>query len=120
MEEDVEVKNTSTVVVPRSGSVVRIDFETNEGRSLLLELQRSDKGFIPLGADVRNERGESIGTVGQAGMAYVRGVTESGKLQVIWGSGREGRCTVRYQLADSGADRKVGLTRLLSHQRCQM
>ena len=120
MEEDVEVKNTSTVVVPRSGSVVRVDFETNEGRSLLLELQRSDKGFIPLGADVQNERGESIGTVGQAGMAYVRGVTESGTLQVIWGSGREGRCTVHYQLADSGADRKVGLTRLLSHQRCQM
>jgi outer membrane usher protein len=120
MEEDVEVKNTSTIVVPRSGAVVRVDFETDEGRSLLLELQRSDNGFIPLGADVQNEQGESIGTVGQAGMAYVRGITESGRLLIVWGNGREGRCTVNYQLADDSADKKVGLTRLLSNQRCQM
>lgn len=120
MEEDVEVKNTSTVVVPRSGAVVRVDFETDEGRSLLLELQRSDNGFIPLGADVQNERGKSIGTVGQAGMAYIRGVTESGKLRVIWGSGSGNRCTVNYRLSDGGEDKKIGLTRLLNNQRCQM
>lgn len=120
MEQDVEVKNTSTVVVPRSGAVVRVDFETDEGRSLLLELQRTDNGFIPLGADVQNEKGESIGTVGQAGMAYVRGVVDSGKLLVIWGSGSDGRCTVNYQLDSEKAEQKVGLTRLLSNQRCQM
>lgn len=120
MENDVEVKNTSTVVVPRSGAVVRVDFETDEGRSLLLELQRSDNGFIPLGADVQNEQGESIGTVGQAGMAYVRGINDSGTLKVVWGSGTEGRCSVTYQLADENTDQKIGLTRLLSNQRCQM
>ena len=120
MEHDVEVKNTSSVVIPRSGAVVRVDFETDEGRSLLLELQRTDNGFIPLGADVQNEKGESIGTVGQAGMAYVRGVVDSGKLLVIWGSGSDGRCTVNYQLDSEKAEQKVGLTRLLSNQRCQM
>lgn len=56
MESDVEVKNTSTVAVPRSGAVVRVDFETDQGRSLLLDLHRSDNGFIPLGADVVNEK----------------------------------------------------------------
>lgn len=100
--------------------MVRVDFETDEGRSLLLELQRTDNGFIPLGADVQNEKGESIGTVGQAGMAYVRGVVDSGKLLVIWGSGSDGRRTVNYQLDSEKAEQKVGLTRLLSNQRCQM
>ncbi len=47
--------------------VVLVDFETDEGRSLILELQRTDKGFIPLGADVLNEKNESIGTVARRG-----------------------------------------------------
>lgn len=65
LEADVEIKNTSAVAVPRNGSVVFVNFETDEGRSLVLELQRSDNGFIPLGADVLNEKNESIGTVGR-------------------------------------------------------
>jgi outer membrane usher protein len=120
METDVEVKSTSTIVIPRSGAVIKVEFETDEGRSLLIELKRSDNGFIPLGADVQNAQGESIGSVGQAGMAYVRGAEESGKLLVVWGAGKEGRCTVSYRVAGDDTTQKVGLTRLLSNQRCQM
>lgn len=120
VETDIEVKNTSTTVIPRSGAVIQVDFETDEGRSLLLELQRTDNGFIPLGADVQDEHGQSIGTVGQAGMAYVRGVGDAGKLTVVWGAGKEGHCTVNYQLANDDSVKQVGLTRLLSNQRCQM
>ncbi|EDW2792890.1 outer membrane usher protein [Salmonella enterica] len=118
LETDVEVKNTSTVTVPRSGAVVLVNFETDEGRSLILELQRSDKGFIPLGADVLNEKNESIGTVGQAGQAYVRGVDDEGALRVVWGSGKESACTVHYNVA--GNTTKAGLTPVLSNQLCQM
>ncbi|MFO2398324.1 FimD/PapC C-terminal domain-containing protein, partial [Salmonella enterica] len=89
LENDVEIKSTSTVTVPRSGAVVLVNFETDEGRSLILELLRSDKGFIPLGADVLNEKNETVGTVGQAGQAYVRGVEQQGELRVVWGSGKE-------------------------------
>jgi outer membrane usher protein len=64
LENDVEIKNTSEVAIPRNGSVVLVNFETDEGRSLILELQRNDKGFIPLGADVLNEKNEVVGTVG--------------------------------------------------------
>lgn len=56
LENDVEIKNTSEITVPRSGSVVLVDFATDEGRSLILELKRTDNGFIPLGADVLNEK----------------------------------------------------------------
>ncbi|EAR9308083.1 outer membrane usher protein [Salmonella enterica subsp. salamae] len=118
LESDVEVKNTSAVTVPRSGAVVLVNFETDEGRSLILELQRSDKGFIPLGADVLNEKNEPIGTVGQAGQAYVRGVEDQGVLRVVWGSGKESACTVHYQVTENTT--KAGLTPVLSNQVCQM
>ncbi|HCL5252296.1 TPA: outer membrane usher protein [Salmonella enterica] len=118
LEKDVEVKNTSTVAVPRSGAIVLVNFETDEGRSLILELQRDDKGFIPLGADVFNEQNEPVGSVGQAGQAYVRGVEESGVLRVVWGNEKGSSCTVHYQTAPTM--QKAGLTAVLNNQVCQM
>lgn len=98
LENDVEITNTSEITVPRSGSVVLVNFETNEGRSLILELQRTDKGFIPLGADVLNEKNESVGTVGQAGQAYVRGVEDQGVLHVVWGNSKDSTTIRFYQM----------------------
>lgn len=118
LENDVEIKNTSAVAVPRSGSVVLVNFETDEGRSLILELQRSDKGFIPLGADVLNDKNDVVGTVGQAGQAYIRGVQDQGILHVVWGSDKDNACTVHYQLSQTAT--KAGLTTVLSNQLCQM
>lgn len=118
LENDVEITNTSEITVPRSGSVVLVNFETNEGRSLILELQRTDKGFIPLGADVLNEKNESVGTVGQAGQAYVRGVENQGVLHVVWGNDKDSKCDVRYQVLQNA--QKVGLTTVLNNQQCQM
>lgn len=118
LENDVEVKNTSEVTVPRSGSIVLVNFETDEGRSLILELQRSDKGFIPLGADVFNEKNEPVGAVGQAGQAYVRGVEDQGVLHIVWGNGKDSSCSVHYQLTQTTT--KAGLTPILSNQLCQM
>lgn len=118
LESDVEVKNTSTVAVPRSGAILRVDFETDQGRSLLLDLHRSDNSFIPLGADVLNEQGLSVGSVGQAGQAYVRGVEDSGRLRVVWGNDANGACTVTYHITPSA--QKVGLTTMLTNQTCQI
>lgn len=118
LENDVEITNNSEITVPRSGSVVLVNFETNEGRSLILELQRTDKGFIPLGADVLNEKNESVGTVGQAGQAYVRGVEDQGVLHVVWGNSKDSKCDVHYQVLPNA--QKVGLTTVLNNQQCQM
>ncbi|EOC9366008.1 TPA: outer membrane usher protein [Enterobacter asburiae] len=118
LETDVEIMNTSEITVPRSGSVVLVDFETNEGRSYILELQRTDKGFIPLGADVLNEKNESVGTVGQAGQAYIRGIEDEGTLHVVWGSDKDNQCDVHYSVSPQA--QKVGLTTVLSNQQCQM
>ncbi|WP_308537751.1 FimD/PapC C-terminal domain-containing protein [uncultured Kluyvera sp.] len=85
---------------------------------MLLDLHRSDNGFIPLGADVLNEKGLSIGAVGQAGQAYVRGVQDNGTLRVIWGNTANSSCTVTYRITESA--QKVGLSIMLNNQTCQM
>jgi P pilus assembly protein, porin PapC len=97
---------------------VLVNFETNEGRSAILELQRTDNGFIPLGADVLNEKGEIVGSVGQAGQAYVRGIEDEGTLRVVWGNGQQSACNVHYQIQPNA--QKAGLTTLLTHQLCRM
>lgn len=118
LENDVELKSTSAVVVPRDGSVIRVNFETDEGKSLILELARSDHGFIPLGADVLNDKGDLVGSVGQAGQAYVRGIEEQGTLRVVWGNANGSACTVHYRINTNAP--KAGLTTILNNQTCQM
>lgn len=74
LENDVEIKSISMVIVLCSGVVVLVNFEIDEGCLLILELLCSDKGFIFLGVDVFNEKNEIVGIVGQVGQVYVCGV----------------------------------------------
>ncbi|QMD26535.1 outer membrane usher protein [Citrobacter freundii] len=118
MENDVAIGNTTGVVVPTSGALVRVNIETDARKAFMLELTRDDGGFIPLAADVQDGAGNSVGTVGQAGIAFVRGVEDSGTLSVIWGNGAEGRCQVNYQLDDHAS--MIGKTPLISGLRCRI
>ncbi|PLR38823.1 outer membrane usher protein [Chimaeribacter californicus] len=117
LTRDVEIKNTSTLAIPAGGAVVKVNFETNDERSVLLALTRTDRGFIPLAADVLLN-GRSVGVVGQAGQAFVRGIPDSGVLQVAWGSGADQRCRVNYQL--SAATPVVAGSLSLGEQPCVM
>lgn len=49
-----------------------------------MELMRDDGGFIPLGADVQTDQGVSVGSVGQAGQAWIRGIEDKGTLNIVW------------------------------------
>lgn len=118
LEADVEVQSTQATTVPRAGSVVKVEFATNQGRSLLLNLQRNDKGFIPLGATVFDTNGNEVGSVGQAGRAFVRGTQDSGTLKVVWGNTVDQRCMARY--AVGGSAQSVGMTQVIDHVMCQV
>lgn len=118
LDADVEIKNTSTVVVPHSGAVVEVTFATDQGRSMLMELQRSDKGFIPLGADVLDKNNQVVGSVGQAGQAFVRGNDDNGTLKIVWGNQDNQYCYAHYHIKDDTP--KVGFSSHLSGLICQM
>jgi len=118
LENDIEIENTSSMAIPRDGAVILVNFATDEGRSVLLELIRSDKGFIPLGADVYDSKNNLVGSVGQAGRAWVRGIDQTGVLSVRWGRAADEQCQVNYQI--SAEPRTIGKSILLQNQECHI
>ncbi|WP_244466314.1 FimD/PapC C-terminal domain-containing protein [Dyella japonica] len=53
---------------------------------------------LPFGADVLNEKGDTVGMVGQGGQLFVRGAEDGGTLLVRWGDDEAKQCKVSYQL----------------------
>lgn len=118
LETDVNIINTSTTTYPRSGAVVLVNFETDEGRSVILELERSDNGFIPLGADVFNSKDILVGTIGQGGRAFARGIDDKGVLKVVWGNKSDQSCLVDYSIPENPD--KINMTIMLKNVSCKM
>ncbi|EOU45712.1 outer membrane usher protein [Escherichia sp. KTE114] len=84
LENDVELKSTSVKTVPRSGAVILTSFETDQGRSALIHMRRSDGNILPFAADVTDETGNVLGSVGQGNQVFVRGIAEKGELNIRW------------------------------------
>lgn len=111
MENDVELKSTSTTLVPRDGAVVFASFETDERRSAILNMTRSDGQTIPFGAEVY-ENDAQIGNMGQGGQAFVRGISDGGELTVRWFENNQpATCTATFQLP--ATQQKVGASQTL-------
>ena len=114
------MKSTSATVIPKRGAVVVSKFETDQGKSAILNLVRSDRQPVPFTAEVYDLNNNLLGTVGQGSQAFVRGIGESGELEVRWSKQNQTqRCRVRYQVA-SGNDKQMGKTIVLGAVPCQM
>lgn len=102
LDEDVELKSTSTVAIPRQGAIIFSHFDTDTGRSAILNLLRSDKQPVPFASDVTDSSGQSIGTVGQGSQAFVRGIADEGELVVSWyEKNSQKQCRIHYQIPPS-------------------
>ncbi|GLQ50143.1 usher CupB3 [Dyella flava] len=99
---NVELKNSVQNVAPRAGSVVRLDYQVDNSSLLLIDTQLPDGRPVPFGADVLNEKGDTIGVVGQASRLIVRGVDDNATLTVRWGSGSDESCRVHVHLPQAG------------------
>lgn len=84
LDNDIEMKSTSTTVVPRQGAVIFSTFETDQRRSAVFNLTRSDGQPLPFAASVFDTKGISLGAIGQGGQAFVRGVEDEGDIIVRW------------------------------------
>ncbi|EJH2659375.1 outer membrane usher protein [Salmonella enterica] len=120
LENDVELKSTSTMLVPRDGAVVFASFETDQGRSAIITMTRDDNKMIPFGAEVF-EGDTSIGNMGQGGQAFVRGINERGELTVRWFENNQPtRCSATYQLPTDQQTIGSGQTLLLNNITCRV
>ncbi|MFK2893453.1 fimbrial biogenesis outer membrane usher protein [Dyella flagellata] len=98
---DVQLDTTSAQVVPYAGAVVMLKFKTESGRTLIVQARLKDGQALPFGAEVFNEKGNSLGVVGQAGQILLRGVDQAGHLTARWqnDNGTEQSCSFDYRLA---------------------
>lgn len=119
LENDVELKSTSAVAVPRQGSVVFADFETVQGQSAIMNITRSDGKNIPFAADIYDEQGNVIGNVGQGGQAFVRGIEQQGNISIKWlEQSKPVSCLAHYQ--QSPEAEKIAQSIILNGIRCQI
>jgi len=100
LSTDVELRETSQQVAPRAGAVPMLRFETISGRSALIRALRDGNAPLPFGASVRDETGQEVGVVGQAGKIFARGLRDKGVLKVSWGSGDASACRIDYTLPE--------------------
>ncbi|STM08139.1 outer membrane usher protein [Escherichia coli] len=98
LENDVELKSTSAVAVPRQGSVVFADFETVQGQSAIMNITRSDGKNIPFAADIYDGKAMSLVMVGQGGQALFV-VLSSREISALNGSeqSKPVSCLAHYQ-----------------------
>lgn len=75
---------------------------------------------MPFTAEVYDLNNNLLGTVGQGSQAFVRGIVESGDLEVRWiQQNQTQRCRLHYQV-DSGNEKLLGKTIVLSAVPCKM
>jgi outer membrane usher protein len=98
---DVQLDATSAQVAPHAGAVVMLKFKTESGRTIIVRARFKGGNALPFGAEVFNEKGVSLGIVGQAGKILLRGVEQAGQLTARWqdDSGTSLSCSFPYQLA---------------------
>ena len=86
-----------------------LKFKTVNGRTIIVRAHFEDGQAIPFGAEVFNDKGTSLGVVGQAGQILVRGVDQSGLLSVRWqdDNGTAQSCSFAYKLAPATKGKRV-------------
>ena len=114
MTADAELTGGSQRVVPYSGAIARVNFNTLKGKAVLINLNAGNGVLPPMGADVLDSEGTLIGMVGQGGQIYARIPAASGSLLVRWGANAHQRCRVPYQLPADDEKQIITL-----NQRCE-
>lgn len=108
---DVQLDTTSVQVAPYAGAVVLLKFKTQTGRTIIVHAHLANGEALPFGSEVFDEKGVSLGVVGQGGNILVRGVKQSGLLVARWhdDDGTAHSCSFDYQLSaqDKSAHRKT-------------
>lgn len=98
LSDDVELKNTSQEVIPRSGAIMLVKYDTVSGHALIIQSQRADGSPVPFGATVFDASGNEVGAVGQGGRIFVRVNDESGHLFVSLSDKKKSLCVIPYRL----------------------
>ena len=99
MDGSAELIDSERRIAPVAGAAAKVVFRTRRGTAMLIKSTLPDGTPVPLGADVLDEAGNTVGMAGQGGQIYVRSEQEKGRLVVRWGDGATARCGLAFDLA---------------------
>ncbi|MGV3345637.1 fimbria/pilus outer membrane usher protein [Enterobacteriaceae bacterium LUAb1] len=99
---NVELDMSSKNIVPSRGALVSVQFRSNKGYRLFIDLIQPD-AVVPFGSTVALIQDDEnalpvTGIVGDAGQVYMSGMPEKGKIIASWGNGASEQCTATYIL----------------------
>lgn len=115
LQDNAELDNAVTNVVPTRGAIVRASFSARIGARAKITLTQRNGKPVPFGALVNDESHASSGIVGDAGQVFMSGLQPNGKLKVVWGNTASQQCVVSYQLSKDSEKRGISY----AHSRCQ-
>lgn len=93
LDDQTEIDNAVSRVVPTRGAVVRAAFKGYSGSRVLMTLTNKGKP-LPFGTIVT--AGERGGIVGDDGQVYLSGMPEEGRVRAEWGADKH--CSADYRL----------------------
>ena len=101
LDNQTEIDEPVTTMVPTKGAIVRADFQTKSGyRALILLVKHGKK--LPFGTQV--EAGESNGLVDEEGQVYLSGINNSGDLTAHWGKTKDQSCQASWSLDNTASN----------------
>ncbi|MDI3359827.1 fimbrial biogenesis usher protein [Lelliottia sp. V89_10] len=106
MNNNTDIENNVSSVVPTNGALVRASFDTRIGVRALLTLMRGNQP-VPFGAVVRETESGVTSMVGDDGQAYLSGLPLRGELLVQWGNGANAQCRASYNLPEKSLQQAI-------------
>lgn len=69
----VDLLENEEVVIPRVGAVIPVKVKTIVGAPVVLVIRDEQGNYLPIGTELFDSNNVSLGIIGQAGMAFIRG-----------------------------------------------
>lgn len=106
LNDETDIDDAVVNVVPTQGALVLAKFKARVGKRDLMTITHNGQP-VPFGATVARSDNGGDTIVGDAGQAYLSGLSPQGKLIVQWGEEADKRCTVNYKLPDNAVNTPV-------------
>ena len=98
LPNNVELDNAVDYVVPVQGAIVKANFKSRIGLKAMITLLQRNGKVVPFGAVVKDENTGKANIVGEDGIAFMSGLPEKGKLNIVWGNNTDSQCVAEYDL----------------------
>lgn len=98
LSNDVSLNVTSQNVAPTAGAVVLLQYKTDFGYSVLLNVRSASGPNIPFGAKIIDNANNIVGYVSQGRQGLIRVKEQQGQLKILWDEAPGGECRFNYQI----------------------